>query len=39
MKNTVVVSAFPACGKTYAYERFQSDNLKIADSDSSEFLD
>lgn len=37
MKNTVVISAFPATGKTYAYENFQSDDLVIADSDSSQF--
>lgn len=37
MKNTVVISAFPACGKTYAYDNFQSSDLVIADSDSSEF--
>lgn len=36
MKTTAVVSAFPACGKTYAYKRFQ-DKYSILDSDSSQF--
>lgn len=36
MKNTVVVSAFPCCGKTYAFEHFQ-DKYSILDSDSSDF--
>ena len=33
---TAVVSAFPACGKTYAYTHFQS-RYSMLDSDSSEF--
>lgn len=36
MKNTVVVSAFPCCGKTYAFENYQ-DKYSILDSDSSQF--
>lgn len=35
MKNTKVISAFPACGKTYVYEN--NKDLAILDSDSSEF--
>lgn len=33
---TVVISAYPCCGKTYAFEHYQ-DKYKILDSDSSEF--
>lgn len=36
MKRTVVVSAFPCCGKTYAFEHYQ-DRYTILDSDSSQF--
>ena len=36
MKNTLVVSAFPACGKTVAYNKYK-DSKTILDSDSSEF--
>ena len=36
MKNTIVISAFPACGKTYAFENYQ-DTYSILDSDSSLF--
>ncbi len=35
-KKTIVVSAFPACGKTYAYKNYQ-DKYSILDSDSSYF--
>lgn len=35
-KRTVVVSAFPCCGKTYAFENYQ-DKYSMLDSDSSEF--
>ena len=35
-KRTVVVSAFPCCGKTYAFKNYQ-DKYSILDSDSSEF--
>lgn len=34
--SAIVVSAFPCCGKTYAYQNYQ-DKYKIADSDSSKF--
>lgn len=33
---TIVVSAFPCCGKTYAFEHFQN-KYSILDSDSSDF--
>lgn len=36
MKRTVVVSAFPCCGKTYAFEHYQ-DKYSMLDSDSSKF--
>lgn len=35
MKNTVIISAFPACGKTYAYNTYE--DITMLDSDSSEF--
>lgn len=35
-KKTVVVSAFPCCGKTYAFENYQN-MMSILDSDSSNF--
>lgn len=35
-KQTFVISAFPACGKTYCFENHQ-DKLSMVDSDSSEF--
>lgn len=35
-KRTVVVSAFPCCGKTYAFKNYQ-DKYSILDSDSSKF--
>lgn len=35
-KRTVVVSAFPCCGKTYAFENYQ-DKYSMLDSDSSKF--
>lgn len=35
-KRTVVVSAFPCCGKTYAFENYQN-KYSILDSDSSQF--
>lgn len=34
---TKVISAFPACGKSYAYENLQDCFRGILDSDSSEF--
>lgn len=36
MKKTRIVSAFPACGKTYLFENGYEDSV-IIDSDSSEF--
>lgn len=36
MKKTVVVSAFPCCGKTYAFENYQN-KYSMLDSDSSQF--
>lgn len=35
-KKTIVVSAFPCCGKTYAFNNYQ-DKYSILDSDSSNF--
>ena len=35
MKDTKIISAFPACGKTYLFENFK-DKI-ILDSDSSKF--
>lgn len=37
MKNTKVISAFPGTGKTYCYNKYKGSNIKILDSDSSEF--
>ena len=34
--NTLIISAYPCCGKTYMYENFK-DKYKILDSDSSNF--
>lgn len=35
MKNTKVIAAFPACGKTYCFDR--NDDYVVLDSDSSKF--
>ena len=35
MKNTIIVSAFPCCGKTYYFENKK--DLVVLDSDSSNF--
>jgi hypothetical protein len=35
--NTKIYSVFPACGKTYLYEHQEIYDLKILDSDSSQF--
>jgi hypothetical protein len=35
--NTFVISAFPACGKSYCFENVSKKDIKILDSDSSEF--
>lgn len=37
MKNTKIISAFPGCGKTYCYNKYKDSDIKILDSDSSEF--
>lgn len=37
MIKTLVISAFPACGKSYAFRNYRNDKLKILDSDSSLF--
>ena len=34
---TRIISAFPACGKTYCYQNLQNDYKGILDSDSSDF--
>lgn len=36
MKNTKIIAAFPACGKTYYFENREEDNI-VLDSDSSQF--
>lgn len=36
-KNTKIISAFPACGKTYACEKLKELGFKALDSDSSSF--
>lgn len=35
--NTRIISAFPACGKTYAFEKLKEKGYKILDIDSSKF--
>ena len=38
MKDTKVISAFPACGKTHLFNKYKNHpQIKILDSDSSEF--
>lgn len=37
MKKTKIISAFPACGKTYTFEKLNENGYKILDSDSSKF--
>lgn len=37
MKNTKIISAFPGCGKTYCFNKYKDSDIKILDSDSSEF--
>lgn len=37
MKNTLVISAFPCCGKTYACKKLQEEGYTVWDSDSSQF--
>ena len=36
MKNTIIISAMPCCGKTYCFNHYQND-YSILDSDSSNF--
>lgn len=36
-KKTVIISAFPACGKSYMYENFNGKPYIMLDSDSSKF--
>lgn len=37
MKNTRIISAFPGCGKTYCFNKYNGSGMKILDSDSSNF--
>jgi hypothetical protein len=37
MKTTFVISAFPGCGKSYCFNNYNGRDIKILDSDSSEF--
>ena len=37
MKPTAVISAFPACGKSYCFNNYNGKPFMILDSDSSEF--
>ena len=34
---TRIISAFPACGKTYAFKKLNQKGYTILDSDSSQF--
>ena len=34
---TKIISAFPVCGKTYAFEKLNQKGYTILDSDSSKF--
>lgn len=36
-RSTIVISAFPACGKTYATNNYNDNNFKLLDLDSSSF--
>ena len=36
-KKTIVISAFPACGKSYTYKNFNGKPYTMIDSDSSKF--
>lgn len=36
-KPTIVISAFPACGKSYTYKNFNDKPYIMLDSDSSKF--
>mgnify|MGYP003093254239 FL=1 len=37
LKKTKIISAFPACGKTYAFKKLNENGHKVLDSDSSKF--
>ena len=37
LKKTKIISAFPACGKTYAFEKLNNNGYIVLDSDSSQF--
>lgn len=37
LKTTFVISAFPGCGKSYCFLNYNNKDLKILDSDSSQF--
>lgn len=37
MKNTIVISAFPACGKSYKVKNYNGKPYTMLDSDSSNF--
>lgn len=37
MKNTIIISAFPACGKSYMYNNYNGKPYSMLDSDSSKF--
>lgn len=37
LKETKIISAFPACGKSYYYEKYNSKDFVVLDSDSSHF--
>lgn len=36
-KTTIVISAFPACGKSYTYKKFNGKPYTMLDSDSSQY--
>lgn len=37
MKNTIIISAFPCCGKSYAFKKLLQEGYSVWDSDSSDF--
>lgn len=37
VKDTFVISAFPGCGKSYCFNHYNGNDIKILDSDSSQF--
>ena len=38
LKKTLIISAFPCCGKTYATEKLNQMGFTVLDSDSSEYF-